>query len=102
MVGKGSSRFVFLLSMLLLILLIQILPQVDLPATAFRRNSEPLAIHVTLVSSPLVLISTSAMHAVLPDCWACCIHSQPPPASLQQIAGSRSTSCAVKRNRQVY
>ncbi len=67
MVGKGSSRFVFLLSMLLLILLIQILPQVDLPATAFRRNSEPLAIHATLVSSPLVLISTSAMHAVLPD-----------------------------------
>ncbi len=66
MVGRVLSRsgFVFLTGLLLLILLIQVLPQVDLPATAFRQNSEPLSMHGAMLSSPLVFISTSAAHRV--------------------------------------
>lgn len=65
MVGRNSSRFVILLSVLLLILLVQILPQVDLPATAFRQNQEPISIHAAVVVSPLIVM-VSAVHSVPP------------------------------------
>ena len=67
MVGRGRSHFAILLSILLLILLIQVLPQVDLPATAFCRNSEPLTVHAAIAASPLVLMFKSAVHSMPPD-----------------------------------
>jgi len=45
------------LGVLLVITLIQILPQVDLPDTAFQEDSAPVAIHARATSPPLVLAS---------------------------------------------
>jgi hypothetical protein len=66
MVGRIHSRSVILLSVLLLILLVQILPQFDLPATAFRQNWEPISIQAAVVVSPLIVMVVSAVHSVPP------------------------------------
>lgn len=51
--------FIFLLSQLFMIALVQVLPQVDLPDTAFRDRSDPIAIHSISSAFPLVLIALS-------------------------------------------
>lgn len=65
MVGRIRSGFAILPSVLLSILLVQILPQLDLPATAFRRNREPISTHAAVVVSPLIVM-VSAVHSVPP------------------------------------
>jgi hypothetical protein len=66
MVGRVRSRFFVLLGLLLCILLVQVLPEVDLPATAFCQNSEPLSIHAAIVASPLLVIFAFAVHSMPP------------------------------------
>jgi len=51
---------VLLLAQLFVITLVQVLPQVDLPDTAFQDNSEPLAIHDITLSSPLGIVPLPA------------------------------------------
>lgn len=50
-----GSRLSFLLSWLLLITLILILPQVDLPDTAFHRGTAPVDVHSRITSAPSLL-----------------------------------------------
>jgi hypothetical protein len=57
MTYRALSRSRFLLITLLgVILLVQVLPQVDLPDTAFQGNTEPLSIYALSVAAPAVLI----------------------------------------------
>jgi hypothetical protein len=51
---------ILLLAQLFVITLVQVLPQVDLPDTAFQGDSEPLAIHDITVSSPLGIVPLPA------------------------------------------
>src|SRR5580693_5933226 len=48
---KPSCLFV-LLTMLFLIVLILVLPEVDLPATAFHRGPAPVDVHAQVTSTP--------------------------------------------------
>jgi len=54
------SRLFVLLSWLLLITLILVLPQVDLPDTAFHRGTAPVDVHSRITSAP-GLLSVSAV-----------------------------------------
>jgi hypothetical protein len=55
----GPSRLLVLLSWLLLITLILVLPQVDLPDTAFHRGTAPVDVHSRVTSAPgLLSVST--------------------------------------------
>jgi hypothetical protein len=56
--------FIFLLSQLFLIALVQVLPQIDLPDTAFRDRSDPIAIHSISSACPLVLIAVSPVRQI--------------------------------------
>jgi|GEM_PF-5094587 hypothetical protein len=67
MVGSNRSRFVVLPSILLLVLLTQVVPQVDLPAMAFRRDLEPLTVSCGIAAYPLTMMLTSAVHSMPPD-----------------------------------
>jgi hypothetical protein len=51
---------VLLLTQLFDITLVQVLPQVDLPDTAFQGDSEPLAVHAIAVTSPLGIVPVTA------------------------------------------
>jgi hypothetical protein len=48
----NPSRLFVLLSWLLLITLILVLPQVDLPDTAFHRGTAPVDVHSRVTSAP--------------------------------------------------
>jgi hypothetical protein len=57
---KPSSLFV-LVSLLILIVLILVLPQVDLPDTAFHGGSAPVDVHARVTSAPALLnVDTAA------------------------------------------
>jgi hypothetical protein len=50
-----SASLCILLCMFLLMLLIVVLPDVDLPDTAFRRDTAPLVAHTQATSAPAAL-----------------------------------------------
>jgi hypothetical protein len=56
----NPSRLFVLLSWLVLITLILVLPQVDLPDTAFHRGTAPVDVHSRITSAP-GLLSVSAV-----------------------------------------
>ena len=66
MLGRNRSRFFVLPVILLLVLLVQVLPQFD-SATAFCGNSEPLMVHSAIVASPLMMMLVSAVHSMPPN-----------------------------------
>ena len=58
---KPSSLFV-LMALLFLIVLILVLPEVDLPDTAFHRGAAPVDVHAQVTSAPTLL----SMNTVAP------------------------------------
>lgn len=56
-------KCVLLLSMLFLFFLILVLPQVDLPDTAFHRNTAPIVIHSRYTSPPAALPGSAILFA---------------------------------------
>jgi hypothetical protein len=52
----NPSRLFVLLSLLFLIFLILVLPQVDLPDTAFHRGTAPVDVHSRVTSAPGLMV----------------------------------------------
>jgi hypothetical protein len=61
----SPGRAIAVLGVLVVVALIQILPQVDLPFAAFHEDSAPVAIHARAISPPVLLASAVSAQADL-------------------------------------
>jgi hypothetical protein len=62
---KPSGLFV-LMTLLFLIVLILVLPEVDLPDTAFHRGTAPVDVHAQVTSAPTLLSVTTVVPFSVP------------------------------------
>lgn len=63
MIGSRHAMCV-LLPLLLIIALVQVLPQVDLPDTAFHENEAPIVAKFRLVQAPVIMAAPGAISAL--------------------------------------
>jgi hypothetical protein len=61
---RSRHALYVLLPLLLIIALVQVLPQVDLPATAFHENEAPIVAKFRLVQAPVIVAAPGAAAAL--------------------------------------
>ena len=70
---------IILLSVLVVILLVLVLPQVDLLDTAFQRNTAPVVIHAQATSAPASAATSAPIQLTFPEP---CSDRRPEPGRL--------------------